>query len=53
MKRVANLLQISGACSTGSTLNALDKYLVTCIVMVFLALLEYAIILFAMHVSEK
>ncbi len=35
---------------TGTTLNAMDIYLVTSILMVFLALVEYAVILGAMHV---
>ncbi len=38
---------------TGNTLNAMDTYLVTSIVMVFLALLEYAVVLFTIHVRGR
>jgi hypothetical protein len=38
--------------SASSKLNAIDTYLVVSIFMVFLALLEYAIVLFAINVSE-
>ncbi len=48
---IFNTVRSTSPIPSGSTLNAIDFYLVTSIVMVFLALLEYAVVLLAMHVS--
>ncbi len=46
---IFNTVRSTSPIPSGTTLNAIDFYLVTSIVMVFLALLEYAVVLLAMH----
>ena len=48
---IFNTVRSNAPIPSGSTLNAIDFYLVTSSVMVFLALAEYAVVLLAMHVS--
>ncbi len=50
---IFNTVRSNAPVPSGSTLNAIDFYLVTSIIMVFLALLEYAAVLLAMHVRRK
>ena len=50
---IFNTARSQSPAPSNSFLNGLDTYLVVSIVMVFLCLLEYAVILFVMNVSEQ
>ena len=49
---IFNTVRSGSPIPSSTQLNAIDTYLVVSIFMVFLALLEYAIVLFAINVSE-
>ena len=50
---IFNTVRSGSPIPSSTQLNAIDTYLVVSIFMVFLALLEYAVVLFAINVSEK